>query len=68
MSTWTRRGEGTDGAWANRVFWKRRRYWRRASAAEFLAARAIEQADLRRRFIVDSAIPQEQHRREASPR
>ena len=56
MSTWTRHGKDTE-AWANRPYWRRRRYWRRATEGEFLAARAVEQAEIRRTFMIDNNIP-----------
>jgi hypothetical protein len=51
MSTWTKRGETIDGAWANKRLWRRRRHWRRATEAEALASRALEQAEIRRTFL-----------------
>ena len=51
MTTWTKRGTDPEKAWANRPLWKRRRYWRRATEAQFLVARALEQAEIRRTFM-----------------
>ncbi len=56
MPTWTKRGESLGGAWSNRPYWGKRRYWRRTMEAEYMAARAVEQAEIRRTFIIDASI------------
>lgn len=51
--TWTERGLAIDGAWANQRLFARRRYWQPATEQQALDARAVEQAEIRRYFMID---------------